>query len=96
MPAGWPWAAVQAVLDMQTPEIAYVYSGVEFNDEFGPTAALRIARARADARIARKAIRRKRYQRMHDRHRRYPHPTKYTIVSEEVWDENTGQCVSRT
>jgi hypothetical protein len=48
------------------PEVAYAYSGAEFNDQFGPAAVSRIARARAEARLKRKDIRRARYQRRHD------------------------------
>jgi hypothetical protein len=45
------------------PELAYAYSGLEFNDHFGPAARTNLARERADARATRKYARRARYMR---------------------------------
>lgn len=47
------------------PELAYAYSAPECNDEHGPTAVAKLARERAEARIARKYARRARYMRQH-------------------------------
>jgi len=81
-------AAMGLVAAPPYPEVAYAYSGAEFNDQFGPAAATRLARARAEERLKRKDIRRARYQRMHDKHRQYAHPTKYVVVAEEVADNH--------
>jgi len=47
------------------PEIAYVYSGAEFNEDFSPTALADIAWQRTEARIRRKLKNRARYRRMY-------------------------------
>lgn len=49
------------------PEVAFAYSGAEFNEDFGPAGLARLARERADARLARKDARRHRYMRRYDR-----------------------------
>lgn len=46
------------------PEVEFVYSGAEFNEEFGPTQLARIARARAETRFQRTLDNRARYRRM--------------------------------
>lgn len=46
------------------PEIAYAYAA-EFNDGFGPVAAVRLARERQEARMRQKYARRARYMRRH-------------------------------
>jgi hypothetical protein len=52
-------------LPTNLPELAYAYSGAEFNDEHGPTAVAKLARERAESRLARKYARRARYMRKH-------------------------------
>lgn len=66
MPAGFfsqvPIAAHMVMLHRPSPEVLQVYAGkTEFNEEFGPTALVALARSRADARLERKAARRARY-----------------------------------
>ena len=53
------------VLAPAAPELAYAYADLEFNEEFGPIARVRLARQRADARMERKMHRRARYMRRH-------------------------------
>jgi hypothetical protein len=50
------------------PELAYVSSGAEFNEEFGPVALAALARQRTEARYRRKLDRRARYRRMMHAH----------------------------
>jgi len=47
------------------PELTYAYSGLEWNDHFGPAARVKLARERAEGRAARKYARRARYMRRH-------------------------------
>jgi hypothetical protein len=49
------------------PELSYAYSTLEFNDHFGPTARVKLARERAEARWTRKYARRARYRRRQGR-----------------------------
>jgi hypothetical protein len=51
------------------PEVAYAYSGAEFNEEFGPAAVASIARGRAEARMTRKRANYQRYRRAYTRQR---------------------------
>ena len=46
------------------PEIEYVRSGAEFNEEFGPVALAALARQRTEDRFRQKLTRRGRYRRM--------------------------------
>lgn len=89
MPAGWPYipGIVPGLTEFYIdPEVDYAFSGAEFNDQMTPVILVALARHRADQRRERKRINRARYQRMHDRHRRYPHWSKYRVVKEEIAD----------
>lgn len=46
------------------PEVEFVYSGAEFNEEFGPLALVKLARERGEARVRQKCNDRARYRRM--------------------------------
>lgn len=75
MPAGFfsqvPVAAHMVMLHRPSPEVLQVYAGkTEFNEEFGPTALVALARSRAEARLERK---RRGSLRYHRRHRQWAH-----------------------
>ncbi len=64
-----PLAIAAGLIEPPSQELLYAFAATDFNEDIGPAERWRIARARAEARKARKGVRRERYRRAYARKR---------------------------